>query len=126
MIVINAGSGPITLNNTGNNFSGNTSVAANTTGAVSLVNGNAGGINLAASTVGGALSLTSGGPVTQSGPITVGAGPIDHFTVTAPASTAVGASFSFTVTAKDGLGNTVTTYSGLVQFTSTDGAAAAG
>jgi hypothetical protein len=47
-------------------------VAANTTGAVSLVNGNAGGINLAASTVGGALSLTSGGPVTQSGPITVG------------------------------------------------------
>ena len=72
VIVINAGTGPISLNNAGNNFTGNTSVAGNTTGAVSLTNNNAGGINLGTSSVGGALALTSGGPVTQTGAITVG------------------------------------------------------
>ncbi|MBI2753524.1 MAG: filamentous hemagglutinin N-terminal domain-containing protein [Betaproteobacteria bacterium] len=72
VVVINAGSGPILLNDPANNFSGNVSVAANTTGAVSLINTNAAGINLAASSVGGALSLTSGGPITQTGALTVG------------------------------------------------------
>jgi hypothetical protein len=72
VVVINAGSGPIQLDNAGNDFSGNTSLAANTTGAVSLTNTNSGGMNLGASTVGGALALTSGGPITQAGPITVG------------------------------------------------------
>ena len=72
VVVINAGIGPIVLNNPGNDFTGNVSVAATTTGAASFVNTNAAGINFAASTVGGALSLTSGGPVTQTGAVTVG------------------------------------------------------
>jgi hypothetical protein len=71
-VVINAGSGNILLNDPANDFSGSTSVAANTTGAVSFTNMNSGGINLAASSVGGALTLISGGPITQTGAITVG------------------------------------------------------
>ncbi|MBI2753527.1 MAG: filamentous hemagglutinin N-terminal domain-containing protein [Betaproteobacteria bacterium] len=72
VVVINAGSGPVLLNDPANNLSGNLSVAVNTSGAASFVNTNAAGINLAASSVGGALSLTSGGPITQTGALTVG------------------------------------------------------
>ncbi len=46
-----------------------------------------------------------------------------HFSVSAPATTRVGAAFSFTVTALDALNNVVATYGGTVHFTSTDGAA---
>jgi len=71
-VTINAGSGNIVLNDPANNFTGNTSAAVSTTGSVSFTNLDSGGINLAASGVGGALSLTSGGPITQTGAITVG------------------------------------------------------
>jgi hypothetical protein len=67
-VVVNAGVGPIVFTDPGNNFVA-TSISANSTGAVSLVN--AAAMNLAASTIGGALSLTAGG-VTQTGAITVG------------------------------------------------------
>ena len=43
-----------------------------------------------------------------------------HFTVTAPASATVGASFTVTVVAKDALNATVTGYRGTIAFTSSD------
>jgi hypothetical protein len=43
-----------------------------------------------------------------------------HFSVTAPASAGIGASFNVTVTALDSSNHTVTTYAGTFQFTSTD------
>ena len=46
-----------------------------------------------------------------------------HFSVTAPATLAAGASFSTTVTALDVNNNTVADYSGTIHFTSTDAAA---
>jgi hypothetical protein len=46
-----------------------------------------------------------------------------HFVLSAPASAQAGQPFSFTVTAKDSMGNTVTGYVGTVHFTSSDGAA---
>src|SRR5260370_1099434 len=49
-------------------------------------------------------------------------GPL-HYAVVAPASATAGTAFSITVTAKDQFNNTVTTYTGTVHFTSTDGAA---
>lgn len=50
--------------------------------------------------------------------------PVTHFSVTASASATAGTAFSFTVTALDASNNTVSTYSGTVHFTSTDGQAA--
>jgi len=47
-----------------------------------------------------------------------------HLSVTAPATATVGTAVSVTVTALDASNNTVTTYSGTVHFTSTDGQAA--
>jgi hypothetical protein len=47
--------------------------------------------------------------------------PAAHFSVTAPASANAGAAFNFTVTALDASNTTVSTYSGTVHFTSTDG-----
>jgi hypothetical protein len=43
-----------------------------------------------------------------------------HFTVTAPATATAGTAFNFTVTALDASNNIVTSYSGIVQFTSID------
>jgi len=48
-----------------------------------------------------------------------------HFSVTAPASATVGTAVNFTVTALDASNNLVTSYSGTVQFTSTDAPRAA-
>ncbi len=50
-------------------------------------------------------------------------GPIDHFAVGAPSSAFSGVAFNVTVTAEDSSNNTVTTYSGTVNFSSTDSAA---
>ena len=55
--------------------------------------------------------------------VTSAAGGATHFVVSAPSSAAAGASFSISVTAKDQYGNTVTSYSGTIHFTSTDGQA---
>jgi hypothetical protein len=46
-----------------------------------------------------------------------------HLSVTAPATAAAGTAFQVTVTALDATNSTVTTYSGTVHFTSTDGQA---
>jgi hypothetical protein len=45
---------------------------------------------------------------------------LDHFVVSAPASATAGSPFSVTVTAKDSSGNTVTSYTGTIHFTSSD------
>jgi hypothetical protein len=55
--------------------------------------------------------------------VTSAAGGATHFVVSAPSSATAGASFSISVTAKDQYGNTVTSYSGTIQVTSTDGQA---
>src|SRR5215472_2610347 len=47
-----------------------------------------------------------------------------HFSITTPANATAGTPFNVTVTALDASNNTVTTYSGTVHFTSTDGQAA--
>jgi hypothetical protein len=47
-------------------------------------------------------------------------GIVSNFKVTAPASVTAGSSFSFTVTAQDQSGNTITGYGGTVQFSSSD------
>jgi uncharacterized membrane protein len=46
--------------------------------------------------------------------------PAFHFSVTAPATAVIGTAFTFTVTALDASNNVDTSYSGMVQFTSTD------
>jgi hypothetical protein len=46
-----------------------------------------------------------------------------HFSVAAPAATTAGSAFSITVTALDQFTNVATSYSGIVHFTSSDGAA---
>jgi predicted nucleotidyltransferase len=56
--------------------------------------------------------------------ITVNAGALDHFAVSAPGSATAGSAFSVTVTAQDQFNNTVTSYTGTIHFTSSDGAAA--
>ena len=45
---------------------------------------------------------------------------LDHFTVSAPASTTAGVPFTVTVTAKDAANNTVTNYTGTIAFQSGD------
>lgn len=52
--------------------------------------------------------------------ITVSAGTATHFAVSAPASAVSGTVFNVTVTAEDQFSNTMTGYTGTVQFTSTD------
>ena len=47
-----------------------------------------------------------------------------HFSVMSPANAVTGSPLSLTVVAFDALNNEVTTYSGTVRFTSTDGQAA--
>jgi Big-like domain-containing protein/List-Bact-rpt repeat protein len=55
--------------------------------------------------------------------IAVSSGPTTHFLVTAPADATAGTPINFAVTAKDAANNTVTTYPGTVNFSSTDAAA---
>jgi hypothetical protein len=74
----------------------------------------------------GSQSLTvtdrvTGSTITQAN-IVVDAAAADHFTLTAPATTA-GSPFTLVVTARDPFGNIDTRYSGTVSFTSSDGAA---
>jgi hypothetical protein len=52
--------------------------------------------------------------------IAVSAAAATHFTVSAPASVALGAAFNFTVTAEDQFNNTDTAYSGTAHYTSSD------
>jgi hypothetical protein len=54
---------------------------------------------------------------------TVTAAAATHFTIGAPASATAGTAFTMTVTAQDQYNNTATSYTGSVQFTSSDGAA---
>jgi hypothetical protein len=78
-------------------------------------------------------NLLMGGPYTvtaSSGSLTAinfslsnTVGAATHFSVSAPSSATSGTSFSFTVTALDAGGDTVTGYSGTVHFASSDGAA---
>ncbi len=55
--------------------------------------------------------------------VAVSAAAATHFMVSAPTSVIAGTAFSFTVTASDAFGNTATGYTGIVHFTSSDGAA---
>ena len=67
---------------------------------------------------------TATGSITgTSGNITVSPGATSHFTVSAPGTATGGTAFNITVTAKDAFNNTTPSYSGIVHFTSTDGAA---
>jgi len=63
-------------------------------------------------------SITGG-----SNPITVNAGPLTALAVQAPSAVTTGIAFSVTVNAADTYGNVVTSYTGTVHFTSTDGQA---
>ena len=67
------------------------------------------------------LSACGGGDSGSSSPPPA---PATHFSVTAPTVPTAGTAFTFTVTALDASNDTVTTYSGTVRFTSTDGQAA--
>ena len=55
--------------------------------------------------------------------VSAASGGATHFVVSAPGSAVAGSSFSVSVTAEDQFGNTVTSYSGVVHFTSSDGQA---
>jgi len=58
-----------------------------------------------------------------SGPVSISAASATHFMLSAPASATAGTAFSFTLTAQDQFNNTVTSYPGMVHFTSSDGQA---
>jgi len=61
--------------------------------------------------------------VTGSASIAVSAGSIDHYDVTAPATSSAGDPLTVGVTALDAFDNTITGYTGMVHFTSSDGGA---
>ncbi|HTK76322.1 MAG TPA: VCBS repeat-containing protein, partial [Gemmataceae bacterium] len=61
--------------------------------------------------------------ITGNSATTVAAGAATNYSVSAPASAGLGAAFNVTVAAKDAFGNTATSYTGTVHFTSSDGAA---
>src|SRR5713101_5635894 len=71
------------------------------------------------------VTETDGGGHTGSATVNVtfASGGATKLLVTAPASSAAGAAFNVTVTALDQFNNTVTNYTGTVQFTSSDGQA---
>jgi hypothetical protein len=56
--------------------------------------------------------------------VTVSAGTVSQLVVTAPAAETAGSAFVFTVTAEDNANNVVPSYTGTVQFASSDGLAA--
>ena len=73
----------------------------------------------------GSVSLTDNAAaspqsITLSGNALTGAQMPTHFAVSAPTTVEAGGSYSFTVTAKDSGGSTVTSYTGMVAFTSSD------
>ncbi len=77
----------------------------------------------------GSQTVTATDTVTSSitgtsGAIVVSPGPATHLVVTAPATATAGTPISLGVTALDQYGNTVTGYTGTVEFTSTDTVAA--
>ena len=70
----------------------------------------------------GATSTTASG-ITSLGDFAVGelgAGALDHFIVSAPATTPAGSAFDVTVTAVDAVGNRLGSYIGTISFSSTD------
>jgi hypothetical protein len=69
-LTTNSGNSAITLNNTGNSFSGTVSLNTSGSGNATLDNGTA-SIDLATSTVGGNLAVTTGGTIDDSGVLTV-------------------------------------------------------
>jgi hypothetical protein len=86
-------------------------------------NGRVSFTNLEIDTVGTGKQLTvsaAGLTSTTSTNFSVSAGALDHFALSAPTGSVAGSSFSFSVTAKDSSGNTITGYVGTVNFTSTD------
>jgi hypothetical protein len=60
---------------------------------------------------------------TGSASVDVSAASLDHFDVSAPATTTAGDPFSVTVTAQDAFDNTILGYAGTVHFASSDGSA---
>ena len=58
--------------------------------------------------------------ITGSLSITISAGPVTHLSVTAPPSAVTNDAFDVTVSALDAFNNIATSYSGTIQFTSTD------
>ena len=92
--------------------------------AISAVNGVATFSDLSIDKAGSGYKLTatsSGLTSTDSGTITVVAGPVSKLSVSGYVSpSTAGTSSNFTVTAQDGSGNTVTAYTGTVHFTSSD------
>jgi hypothetical protein len=93
-----------------------------------LITGGFGTFTATLRTGGGPFKITATeagnvGITGDSGPITVTPATVTHFTVSAPASATAGSAFSFTVTALDATNATVTSYAGIVHFTSSDGQA---
>ena len=70
-----------------------------------------------------ATDTVSGSITGVSGTIATAAAAATHFTVGAPATSTAGTAFTIMVTAQDAYGNTATSYSGTVHFTSSDGSA---
>src|SRR5581483_10427895 len=119
------------FNNTATAYSGTVHFSSNDPQAVlpanaTLVNGIA--TFTATLKTAGSESLTATDTVSSSvagtAAIQVSPTAATHFAVSAPANSAAGSSFNFTVTALDTFGNTATAYSGTVQFASNDGQAA--
>ncbi len=67
-----------------------------------------------------ATDTATGSLTGTTSPITVNAGAVTHFSLSAPASAVAGTPFSFTLTALDQFGNLASSYAGLVHFSSTD------
>jgi hypothetical protein len=67
-----------------------------------------------------AAGFTPALSVTRSFMVTMQQTMVTQFLVTAPTSATAGNSFNYTVTAQDGSGNTVQSFTGLVRFSSTD------
>lgn len=91
----------------------------------SLVNG-VGSANITLKTVGSQTVTAHGcsfGYSSTSGTITVSPGVVTHYAVAAPGGATAGVAFGVIVTAEDTGNNTVPSYSGTVQITSSDGQA---
>jgi len=98
----------------------------NATGDSTLSNG-VGSFNFGLKTA-GAQTITATDTVLAnitgtSNNVTVVPGPAVRLVVSAPATANLGTAFNFTVTAQDLFGNTATSYTGTVNFTSSDGSA---
>jgi hypothetical protein len=119
------------FNNTATGYTGtvhftSTDGAANLPGNYTFSGGDAGTHTFSATlnTVGNqtitATDTVNGSIAGTSNTISVSPGVATHFTVTAPANSAAGSAFSFTVTALDAANNVATGYTSTVHFTSTD------